>query len=246
MPESKAHQVFRSRIESIELYLEAMDAAARIAFNILGRVENREKTISDALPINCENYRKLNHPASHRSRIYTFCKSKNYKSAIIENFGAFSEYMKSILSEMYEFNPMSVVGKSSKPLNMPFHELAKIGNFEEVKTKMISEVFRSLENERSTIKLIDKIINGTNVNITENDKNAVLPYLEMRHLFIHNHSKIDDKFDRNFGESFGLKENDKVPTTYENASKALLETLIFVAKLDQELIANNHIEAIQL
>lgn len=244
MPESKSHQVFRSRMDSIELYLEAMDAAARIVFNILGRQENNGKTISEALPINCDGYSKLNHPSSHRARIYGFCKSKNYKNAIIETYGTFSEYMKNILKEMYETAPMQVVGKSNKSLNLQFHEIVNLGNFESIKNKMIADVFRSLENERSTIKLIDKIINGTGVAVTEYDKYSVLPYLEMRHLFMHNNGKVDQKFESNYGAALGLNKNNKVPTDYHNASMAVLETKKFVNKLDQELLKHHHIPAL--
>jgi hypothetical protein len=231
-------------MDSIELYLEAMDAAARIAFNILGRQKNHGKTFSEALPINCNGYAKLNHPSDHRARIYGFCKSKNYKNAIIETYAAFSEYMKNILKEMYETAPIQVVGKSKKILNLQFHEIVNLGDFESIKNKMIADVFRSLENERSTIKLIDKIIDGTGVSITDYDKNAVLPYLEMRHLFMHNNGKIDEKFESNYGAAFGLNKNNKVPTNYDNASKAILETSKFVKKLDQELLNQNHIQAL--
>lgn len=241
MPESKSHQKFRSRIESIYLYLEAMDAAARIAYNILGRANSAGKTISEALPINCSNYARLNHPSNHRSRIYGYCKSKNCRSAIIENFGAFSEYMKNILSEMYNTNPLAVVGKSNKKLDLAFHEIAKLDSFEAIKEKMISDVFRALENERSTINLIDKIIHGTGINITDYDKNIVLPYLELRHLLIHNHGKVDEKFESKYGQAFGLSKGNKIPTTYEIASRALKETSIFIKKLDEELISNDHI-----
>ena len=244
MPESKSHQIFRSRIDSIELYLEAMDAAARIAFNILGRQESNDKTISEALPINCDGYAKLNHPSNHRARIYGFCKSKNYRNAIIETYGAFSEYMKNILKEMYETAPMQVVGKSIKTLKLKFHEIVNLGDFESIKNKMIADVFRSLENERSTIKLIDKIINGTGVAITDHDKNSVMPYLEMRHLFIHNNGKVDENFELKYGADLGLNKNNKVPTNYDTASRAILETKIFVNKLDQELLNHHHVQAL--
>lgn len=244
MAESRTHQIFRSRVEMIETYLEAMDAAARVAYNSLRNQNNRGRTIGYALPINCDKYRRLNHPVSHKDRIFNFCKAHNCENAIIDVFSAFSEYMYGILHEMYNNNPMAVVNKSNKTLNMTFSEIAKLGNFEAIKNKMIDDVFRALENERSTITLINKIIRDTNVNITDADKDKVLPYLEMRHLLIHNNKKIDRKFEDKYGNEFGLKQGNKVPTNFDNASKALAEVTTFVGKLDAELIRLDHIPKI--
>jgi len=126
MAESKTHQRFRSRAQDLEMYLEAMDAAARVTSNLLGHAENINKDIDKALPIDCSNYTRLNHPARNRARIYNYCRAKNSHSAIVEIYGYFSEYMRDILKEIYKKDPMQVVGKSQKLLNMTFADLAKI------------------------------------------------------------------------------------------------------------------------
>ncbi len=97
MPESKTHQRFRSRSEQLEMYLEAMDAAARVTSNLLGHANDSGKNIDKALPVDCSNYSRLNHPANHRARIYNYCRAKNTHSAIVELYGYFSEYMRDIL-----------------------------------------------------------------------------------------------------------------------------------------------------
>ncbi|WP_287124316.1 hypothetical protein [Chromohalobacter sp.] len=236
MPESKTHQRFRSRAEGLEMYLEAMDAAARMAFNYLGQKKNQGKDIATALPINCNNYSRLNHPSSHRSRVYNFCRSKNTLSAIVEIFSYFSEYMRGILKEMYEHNPMLVVGKSNKPLNLTFAEISKFNHLSEIQEKMVEDVFRSIENERSTVKLIDKIISDTGANVSNADKQCVLPYLEMRHLIIHNHSKIDQAFEAKYGHQFSVRAGEKLPSKFEIADKAIEEVSLFLRKLDGELV----------
>lgn len=236
MAESKTHQRFRSKAQYLEMYLEAMDAAARVTSNLLGHVENIEKNIDEALPINCSKYSRLNHPTKDRARIYNYCRAKNSHSAIVEIYGYFSEYMRDILKEIYKKNPMHVVRKSQKLLNMTFADLAKFNTLSDLHEKMVDDVFRSLENERSTMKLIEKILSGTGVNISASDKKSVLPYLEMRHLIIHNNGKIDTEFEGKYGATLNVKAGEKVPTVFRNAEAAIKSVRAFMKKIDNELV----------
>ena len=240
MPETKTHQRFRSRAEQLEMYLEAMDAAARVTYNMLGHKEHEGKNVDDALPIKCDNYTRLN----HRSRVYNYCRSKNTLSAIVEVFGFFSEYMRDVLKEIYITNPMAVVGKSNKQLNLTFVDISKFVTLNELHTKMVDDVFRSIENERSTIKLIDRILKDTGANISSADKEAVLPYLELRHLIIHNNSKIDRAFEDKYGALFSLKAGDKVPSKFNVADTAIEKIIKFIKKVDSEFIRLNLVPAI--
>lgn len=243
MPESKTHQRFRSRSEQLEMYLEAMDAAARVTSNLLGHANNAEKDIDNALPIDCSKYSRLNHPATHRARIYNYCRSKNTHSAIVELYTYFSEYMRDILQEIYKADPMQVVGKSQKLLNLTFAELAKYKTLDDLHKKMTEDVFRNIENERSTIKLIDKILHGTGAQINKADKDSILPYLEMRHLIIHNNGKIDAEFEGKYGLALSLKAGDKVPSKFSNADTAIKNVSAFIKKMDSELTRMNLVRA---
>ncbi len=236
MAESRTHQRFRSRAQNLEMYLEAMDAAARVTSNLLGHAQNIKKNIDEALPIDCSNYSRLNHPAKKRARIYNYCRAKNSHSAIVEIYGYFSEYMRDILKEIYQKDPMQVVGKSQKLLNMTFADLAKLNSLSDLHERMVEDVFRSLENERSTIKLIDKILAGTGVNLSDADKSLVLPYLEMRHLIIHNNGKVDSEFEGKYGAALKMKAGEKVPSVFPNAEAAIKSVRVFIKKIDAELI----------
>jgi hypothetical protein len=236
MPESATHQRYRSRVEQLEMHLEAMDAAARIAFNILGKEKHKEKLISDALPIESSQYSRLNHPTSHRSRVYNYCRAKNTQSAIIELHGFFSEYMCDILKEIYKTKPLLVVGKSNRQLDLKYHELIKYTNLQDLHTKMVNDVFRNIENEQSTIKLIDKILNNTDANVSEGEKNRALPYLEMRHLFIHNKGYADGAFADKYGAQFKVKCGDKLPTKFKIADDAIANVSALTQKIDSEFL----------
>jgi len=61
------------------------------------------------------------------------------------------------------------------------------------------------------------------MNIPKDTLNEVLTYLEMRHLFIHNHGLVDDKYAQTYGKRFSpsLIANKELPTKLEIFIKAL-------------------------
>jgi hypothetical protein len=60
-------------------------------------------------------------------------------------------------------------------------------------------VFRSLENERSTPKLIEKVLQKTGVVPDPGVLADALGFLEMRHLFVHARGVIDEPFQAKYG-----------------------------------------------
>ena len=66
----------------------------------------------------------------------------------------------------------------------------------------------------------------------------------MRHLFIHNNSKCDAAFERNYGAHFGLKENDDLPINYRTTSAAITSVIALLKEVDQLLISAGFIPAL--
>ena len=137
---------------------------------------------------------------------------------------------------------MAVVGKVQGN-SLSFHELVNLGSYEAVTKKMIDSTFRRLEDERSTTKLFDKILEHTKIVVTQGTKDAALKHLEMRHMFIHNNGKCDALFEKNYGAHFGIQEGDNLPTNYKTTSAAILSVVALLKEVDHLLIAGNFIPA---
>ena len=60
------------------------------------------------------------------------------------------------------------------------------------------EVYRKLENEKSTSKLLNKMNNKLALNIPQPIIDAAIPYLEIRHIFVHRDGKPDNSFRRKY------------------------------------------------
>lgn len=64
----------------------------------------------------------------------------------------------------------------------------------EVVAAVMDNVFRQLENERSTISLLPKINNKLGLGVSQEVIDKAIPYLEIRHIFVHADGKPDQHF----------------------------------------------------
>jgi hypothetical protein len=135
--------------------------------------------------------------------------------------------------------PKKIVGKAQGSSGLTFMEIVNLGSFESIQEEMINRIFRKLEDERSTTKLLDKILNHTNIVIEGNLKTNALMYLEMRHLFIHNSGKSDKPFTDSYGSKIQIKNDGKLPTNFEIITDGINAVSALVEKIDSFLISND-------
>lgn len=234
--ETISHQRFRARTEYILQHLQVVDVAMTKLFGITSRAHGQGLTILQALSVTSGRYDRLNHPADHDARIFNYSRARNVEHSIVTLYGSFSEYMRSILGEMFDGSPLVVAGKA--PGTLQFQEIIRLGSFDAIKEKIVDAVFRKIESERSTIKLLEKIIDHTGVHPDPNIQSTALMYLEMRHLFIHNHGKADAAFVAKYGASINVsQEGQSLPTRSRIAEAAVKAVVALVRDIDTQLIA---------
>lgn len=238
--ETKSYQAFRSEIQYLNQHLQVIDASLTFTGRWLSKHTPKSEKLTKALGTTSLKHNTLNHPVNHYLRIFNYTRSKNAEFSIIKLYNAFSIYLKSILTEMYKHNPLQIVGKAPGLPNFTFVELVNFGNYQRIEEEMINKVFRKLEDERSTTKLLDKIINHTTIELPDALKTNALMYLEMRHLFIHNNGKADAHFVKTYGANIPVNKNDKLPTNFDTVSKAIETVYKLIEFLDKELINGNY------
>ena len=107
---------------------------------------------------------------------------------------------------------------------------------------MIDHVFRILEAQRSTRALIDKVLEGTGVELSTQVFDKAIYYLEIRHLIVHNSSLIDLKFEKHYGEEFKYaKAGNKLPMSQGLAKKALLAVEKLCSAVDISLMDGGYL-----
>lgn len=240
--ETKAHQIFRSRIQYLEMHLQTVD----VSLSVMRRSvpSTSDENITSALGFEPSKYGELNHPVKEKDRIINHSRARNSEYAVITLYGYFTEYLQNILSGIYQTKPLDVVGKAPKENTLSYVDIVKLGSYEAISGHMIGKIFRQLENERSTKELLDKILTKT-VSIDETIKTNALKYLDMRHLFVHSVGFIDQQFVDKYGKDVSLKVGDKLPTTYENARMAIEAVGLLCQTVDQELIKKGFVQQIK-
>jgi len=100
-----------------------------------------------------------------------------------------------------------------------------------------AELFRRLENERSTAKLIASLGTKLNLQLDSSIIEAALPYLELRHILVHRDGKIDREFAAKHPQ-FNLHEGDEFSLDYPEMIKARNSIHALVAHIDGKVVQN--------
>ena len=121
---------------------------------------------------------------------------------------------------------------------MSYKDIFTLGTYSALLDDIAKRVFRALESERSTPKLLKKFIKTAKLNIPTNIQQDALTYLEIRHLIIHNNSQADATFHaiNNRGLVKINPKNKKVNINYALASSAIDAVSQLCHAMDIELI----------
>lgn len=164
-PETTSFQRFRARIHDLKQHVQTVDIALVNAYRIMKAEPDKNKKISEALGYSSKKYTELNHPIRVNPRILSHSKSSTHQYTIIILHTHFSEYVKGLLSEIYQHDPLRVVGNHGG--NISYKRIVELSDLEKINREMIDEVFRKLENQRSTQKLLDEILSKGNASVDE-------------------------------------------------------------------------------
>lgn len=180
-------------------------------------------------------------PSRHRS-VTNHAIKRNAELAIQLLYPYFTEYLRSLLKEMYEVRPLEVVAKAQQ-ITIHFDEVVRLGSYEEVCEHMINKVFRSLEGQRNMRSLLSKILERTGVEIDQKLVHDTMMYLDMRHLIVHNSGLVDGTFEQRYGSVLGIKEGHKVKVDIGTAKRAIKAMKELCVSVDRGLVAGGFVRA---
>ena len=106
----------------------------------------------------------------------------------------------------------------------------------------MEQIFQQLENERSTITLISKIKNKLGLNIPQDSIDAALPYLEVRHVFVHSDGKPCEEFKRKYPE-IKLDQSQRILLNSSFAKDAYEKIKKLILEIDNEMMTKNYFSA---
>ena len=155
-------------------------------------------------------------------------------------YAYFADYVSGVIRELENTHPTRILGivPPQCPTDLSYKDILTLGIYAAILDEIAKRVYRNLEDERSTNKLLKKFIKATNLNVAVNIQEDALVYLEIRHLIIHNNSKADDKFNRmnNHGLVNVNNRTKKIAINYALTIAAIDAIGLLCRTMDAELI----------
>jgi len=170
---------------------------------------------------------------NNRTLAINHLKQTVYSSYIKDVYEEFTSFLQGLIYEAFvnsKVNPERVVGEHK--ISMSTIEILKYIEDGTLTNKVIESIFQSLERERSTILLIDKICKKLDLNINADIKNQAIYYMEIRHILVHTDGKADREFIRTHHD-LNYTNNNYIILNYSTISKFRSNITELVYELDQ-------------
>lgn len=233
---TKAFRRFEQRITS---YYEDLELTDLLVSRFM-RSRHSQDSLSVSLGSDAQRHPYLARRVNNRSS-KTICgthlKATLHTAYIKELYEDFSEYISNIMANaaLAGVDPSRFIGNVK--VDVKATDLLKAGSWDVVVRLISDDIFRKLENERSTIELIRKSIDRLGLNINIQTLNDAMPYLDARHIFVHRDGKTDDDYRRKY-PGIRLRDN-KIIADFSLVSSAR-QTIWDLAKaIDDNIIAAN-------
>lgn len=239
---SKSYQSFDGKTRSLKQHLQLMDLSLTLANKRCSKNKANGKTIAETLKSNLASHPQLNIPNQgiDISRTFATSRKKLNEQAIIELYANFSDYLSSVIRELENTRPQQILSlvPPKAETSLTCKDVFTLGTYPALLEEIAKRVYRSLEDERSTPKLLKRFIKTTKLNVPVNLQEDALTYLEVRHLIIHANSKADAKFhalnQRNLVKVNPT--NQMLTINYAMTSAAIDKVVELCKKLDDELL----------
>ena len=244
LQETKALQIFEGSIRSLQLHLQLMDRALTLTQEYAKMNMDSYATLAETLSCTTSSHPQLNVPSKYNdiSRCFTTSRKKVHEQAIIDLYRHFANYIRNIIEEFTWTNPLSLLAtmaNDKKSNILSFDDIIKCGDYNSIIIKMSEIIFRRFENERSTPKLLQKIISYADIKIDDNILKHALMYLELRHLIIHNNTKADENYTIQYTSMIQINKDNKIPINFKLSSQAILNVCTLCKEIDSKLIMKN-------
>ena len=234
---SKYALVFKNRLLSFEQDLEMID--------IICRAQNNDDLLVDAKLL----FKYLN-PSVHKA-IASRSNTKTSKKIVINHLRrtVYVSYVKDLYEELSLYLK-SVVGTAAlkakeketacrllgdQKININAKEILQYNDIDELIQFVAEQIVQDLERERSTKTLINKICSKIGLSVEEQVIDDALPFLDIRHKFVHTNGIVDASFKKEH-PMFSYDKNDYIILNKTILSQAATKIKKLVDAIDAEAI----------
>jgi len=232
---SKAYVKFLNRAAHFEADMELADALSRLASQMQPAGNKLLPTVDE------ERHPRLSkrkgNAASRKQacgHLHTTLRSAYLKDMYEELGHYMTEILRSAAAKGVDGRRL--VG--SHPFSIEANVLLSLGSWEAVLNLFSRELFRKIESDRSTLKLITNFGAKLNLGFDSAIVDAALPYLELRHILVHRDGIVDRDFAAKHPQ-LGLRDGDEFSLAYADMLKARNAISTLVEHIDAKIVENN-------
>lgn len=191
---SKGYRRFKDRLDYFRTDNEMVEVLVLNKELLKGDNEIFKKVDATSFPL---LFNRSNSSNSRR-QVVQHLRRTVFVAFIKEMYEEATEYLRYILREaaMNGANYNRLIGEHN--VNMKANDILSKGTKKEIVQMIMDQVFQQIENERSTIDLIPKIKNKLGLSIRQDLIDQALPYLLIRHIFVHADGKPDEAFKKKY------------------------------------------------
>ena len=195
---TKAFHAFEQKLIYFEDDLELIDVLRTSVINGDLTERKSKNVLKNVDPEIHKHIARRKNSDGSRKLIVNHLRATVYASYVKDLYEELTHYLKIILekSALNGFDTGRIIGEHSFKIDA--RHVLEMGSWENVAHLITESVFRNIEAEKSTLKLIDKIAKKLALNVNIELIEAVLPYLESRHFLVHTDGKVDDEFKRKY------------------------------------------------
>ncbi len=238
---SKGYRRFKNRLEYFRTDSEMAEILVLNKELLKGEDYIFKKVDTDKFPLLANRTNNAN----SRGLVVKHLRKTIYVSFIKDMYEEVTEYIRYILQEgvLNGADPNRLVGEHN--VNMKANEILSKGTKREIVQSIMEQIFQQLENERSTITLIPKIKNKLGLTIEQALIDAAIPYLEIRHIFVHSDGKPNQVFMEKY-PTIQLDEHNRILLNSTFAEEAYNSINNLLVAIDNDMISKNYISASEL
>lgn len=235
---SKGYKRFTDRLR----YFREDNEVAEIIVANKELLKGEDSIFANITDVNHPILSKRQNNVNSRKLVVQHLRKTIYVAFVKDMYEEVTEYIRYILKEaaINGADPNRLVGEHN--VNMKANEILSKSNKREIISTIMEQIFQQLENERSTITLISKIKNKLGLNIPQDSIDAALPYLEVRHVFVHSDGKPCEEFKRKYPE-IKLDQSQRILLNSSFAKDAYQKIKKLILEIDNEMMTKNYFSA---
>lgn len=238
---SKAYHSFEQKLSYFDDDIELVDVLRRSVLSGDLTDPASANVLKHVDPARHTHIARRQNADGSRTLVVNHLRATVYSSYVKDVYEEVTQYLRTILAQSSKngFNSGRLIGEHS--FKVEAKTILDLGSWDKVCQMVAESVFQSLEAERSTLRLLEKMASKLALTIPTPLINAALPYLEVRHFLVHTDGKVSQEYMDAYPQI--QTQDGYIALSYTFISNLRESVKSLIAEYDREVIARDLLRA---